>query len=242
MGAVKYYDEEENEEDYDAVSRFSTEYETFVGSEWTSVIKTNRNFWHVLLLSIVTGGLYLIYFFAVSGRDLNLIARKDGRKTTNFILIFILTIFLFGIIAAYPIYFFSFKDKGEDFLMTATQLQWMDFLVIFVTSIIAFTPLWIWLYNFTSRIDNELQRRKTSQRLPVYLFFWFALSIPQVANALNVICFLFRDYFPSVLLLRLSGGFFGSISVLSALYYIAKIIPAMNTLSRCTVYCNVEYQ
>jgi hypothetical protein len=61
-------------------------------------LKTNRNFIKFILLSLITGGIYSIYYFWAIGSDINTIAgRYDGRKTMNFCLNF----FLLGPITGY---------------------------------------------------------------------------------------------------------------------------------------------
>ena len=64
-------------------------------------IKTNRSLGMFLLLSIITLGIYSIYFFSKIGTDLNKIAsRYDGKKTMHFCLIaFLLTPVTLGIAA-----------------------------------------------------------------------------------------------------------------------------------------------
>lgn len=64
-------------------------------------IKTNRSLGMFILLSLITFGIYSIYFFSKVGTDLNKIAsRYDGKKTMHFCLItFLLTPITFGIAA-----------------------------------------------------------------------------------------------------------------------------------------------
>lgn len=49
-------------------------------------VKDNRSFWVYLLLSIVTCGLYSIYFWYVYVEDLNTIFYGDGEDSPNYIL------------------------------------------------------------------------------------------------------------------------------------------------------------
>ncbi|MDR0248065.1 MAG: DUF4234 domain-containing protein [Oscillospiraceae bacterium] len=62
-------------------------------------LKTNRGFIKIVLLSLVTLGIYgIVFFYGLSG-DINAIAsRYDGKKTMNFILVAILTPFTLGIL------------------------------------------------------------------------------------------------------------------------------------------------
>jgi hypothetical protein len=61
-------------------------------------LKTNRSFLKFILLSLITCGIYSIYYFWDVGSDMNTIAgRYDGRKTMNFCL----NLFLLGPITGY---------------------------------------------------------------------------------------------------------------------------------------------
>ena len=84
----------------------------YVGGERTSSgvipvdqIKTNRSLGMFILLSLITFGIYSIYFFSKVGTDLNKIAsRYDGKKTMHFCLItFLLAPITFGIAVLYGI-------------------------------------------------------------------------------------------------------------------------------------------
>ena len=50
-------------------------------------VKDNRSFWVYLLLSIVTCGLYSIYFWYVYVEDLNTIFYGDGEDSPNYIIV-----------------------------------------------------------------------------------------------------------------------------------------------------------
>lgn len=53
-------------------------------------LKTDRNMWILILLNIVTCGIYSIVFFSSLGEDLNTIAYRDGKKTMHYCLVFFL--------------------------------------------------------------------------------------------------------------------------------------------------------
>lgn len=54
-------------------------------------LNTNRNLGKVILFTIITFGIYSIFFYSGVGEDLNAIAsRYDGKKTMHFCLIFFL--------------------------------------------------------------------------------------------------------------------------------------------------------
>lgn len=78
-------------------------------------LKTNRSLGMFILLTIVTFGIYPIYFFSKIGTDLNKIAsRYDGKKTMHFCLVFfILTVLTFGI--ATLVWFHKMSERvGEE--------------------------------------------------------------------------------------------------------------------------------
>ena len=54
-------------------------------------VKDNRSFWVYLLLSIVTCGLYSIYFWYVYVEDLNTIFYGDGEDSPNYIIVLLLS-------------------------------------------------------------------------------------------------------------------------------------------------------
>lgn len=55
------------------------------------VLKTNRGFWKLFFLSLITFGIYSIVFYTSLGNDVNIIAsRNDGKRTMNYCLLFFL--------------------------------------------------------------------------------------------------------------------------------------------------------
>lgn len=62
-------------------------------------LQTNRKMWKLVLLSILTLGIYSIVFFMPFSYDLDKIAPKnDGTKTMNYIPAYILSLFTFSIV------------------------------------------------------------------------------------------------------------------------------------------------
>lgn len=61
------------------------------------MVKTDRNFWVVLLLTIVTCGIYGIIFWYNYTEDVNVVCRRDGKNTMNFIVTILLSIITCGI-------------------------------------------------------------------------------------------------------------------------------------------------
>ncbi len=64
-------------------------------------VKDNRSFWVYLLLSIVTCGLYSIYFWYVYVEDLNTIFYGDGEDSPNYIIVLLLSWVTCGIYGVY---------------------------------------------------------------------------------------------------------------------------------------------
>lgn len=48
------------------------------------MVKTDRSFWTVLLLSIITCGIYGIVFWYNYTEDVNVVCRRDGKKYDEF--------------------------------------------------------------------------------------------------------------------------------------------------------------
>ncbi len=64
------------------------------------MLKTNRSFWALFFLSIITFGIYAIVFWCKFTSDVNKTCAADGKKTMNYILAMLLGVVTFGI---YPI-------------------------------------------------------------------------------------------------------------------------------------------
>ena len=50
-------------------------------------MKTDRSLWKVILLNIITCGIYGIVFYTSIADDINEIARNDGKKTMHYCLL-----------------------------------------------------------------------------------------------------------------------------------------------------------
>ena len=62
-------------------------------------LPTNRNVWKLVILSILTLGLYSIFFFIPFSFDLDKIAPKsDHSKTTNYLVAYIVSLFTLNIV------------------------------------------------------------------------------------------------------------------------------------------------
>ena len=62
-------------------------------------LKTNRNMWKLVILNILTLGIYSIVFFIPFSFDLDKVAPKaDHSKTMNYVFAYILSLFTFSIV------------------------------------------------------------------------------------------------------------------------------------------------
>jgi len=62
-------------------------------------LQTNRNMWKLMILTVLTLGIYGIVFFLPFSYDLDKIApKRNGTKTMNFLFAYILSFFTFSIV------------------------------------------------------------------------------------------------------------------------------------------------
>lgn len=129
-----------------------------------------RNFWIYLLLTIITCGLYSIYFWYVYTEDINKICSGDGQESMNYILVLLLSIVTCGIYGFYwyykqgnrlqeaaPRYNLMFSESGT------TILLWL-ILGAFICGLGSFVGLYILITNlnrlaevYNQQIYNETQ-------------------------------------------------------------------------------------
>lgn len=65
-------------------------------------LATNRNMWKLMILNILTLGIYGVVFFMPFSFDLDKIApRRDGSKTMNYFLAYVLSFFTLNIVLTY---------------------------------------------------------------------------------------------------------------------------------------------
>ncbi len=62
-------------------------------------MKTDRSMWKLMLFSILTFGIYGVFFFVPLSMDIDKVApRRDGGKTMNFLFAYILSFFTLSIV------------------------------------------------------------------------------------------------------------------------------------------------
>ena len=78
-------------------------------------LKTNRSMWKLMILNILTLGIYSIVFFIPFSFDIDKVApRRDGNKTFNYLFAWLLSIFTFQIVIA--AWFYIITRRVEDAL------------------------------------------------------------------------------------------------------------------------------
>lgn len=65
-----------------------------------NTVKTDRNMWIVILLNMVTCGIYSLFYWKKVEEDVNVMCAGDGKETQNYWIVFLLGMVTFGI---YPI-------------------------------------------------------------------------------------------------------------------------------------------
>lgn len=63
-----------------------------------------RSLWTYILLTIITCGIYSLYFFYRYTQDLNAVCQGDGQESPNYILVFLLSLITCGIYRYYWLY------------------------------------------------------------------------------------------------------------------------------------------
>lgn len=68
------------------------------------MLKTNRNMWVLILLSLVTCGIYPLFYWAGVGEDVNKMCAADGKTTQNFWIAWLLGLITAGVFQLVWIY------------------------------------------------------------------------------------------------------------------------------------------
>jgi len=80
-----------------------------------SKLPTDRSMWKLMLLSILTLGLYNIFFFIPFSFDIDKVAPKEDRsKTVNFLFAYVLALFTFAIVL--DVWHYSIASRVEEAL------------------------------------------------------------------------------------------------------------------------------
>ena len=125
-------------------------------------LSTNRSLVKLILLSIITLGIYFLIFHYRISRDINSIAsRYDGKKTMNFlwfILIMGLPVFVIGVIAG---------------IAELTTEQPVDMGWTYLISALFAIPVYVWYHRISNRVGAELSRRGISHNFNASTYWTF---------------------------------------------------------------------
>ena len=78
-------------------------------------LQTNRKMWKLMLFSVLTLGLYAIFFFIPFSFDIDKVApRRDGERTMNYLWAHILALFTFSIVV--DVWHFLIAQRIEEAL------------------------------------------------------------------------------------------------------------------------------
>ena len=231
-----------NDDNYKAISVFATEYDSGVSVEYTSSIKSNRSLLKLIVLSILTCGVYALYFCYMCGRDINLIAMNDGRKTANFILVFIFSLLMLGAVGFFPIYYYVSNGGELSFVSNTGFDKIFRFFMLVGLLALMLVPQLIWFHNFSLRVDCELQKRKTPYRLPTVIFWIFACIVPVFFYLCCIAVFILSDMIEAKWIISSVYAFCGVAASVSLIIYFGFVVFTMNALAQCAIYKNVEYR
>lgn len=131
-----------------------------------------KNFWMYVFLTLITCGLYSIYFWYVTVEDLNIMFAGDGEETPNYIIVMLLSFVTCGIYFYIWLYKMSNRLQISGMRMYQQEIQesgttillWM-LLGSIVCGIGAFVAYYFIFINF-NKVAAEYNRRLYSNRIP----------------------------------------------------------------------------
>ena len=184
-------------------------------------LNEERSFLKYFLLSVITLGIYSLFYFASIGRDVNDIAsRYDGKKTMN---VFFLAVPLIIVLALTTVLIIiTPEDPIIMDSMEAAKLMviGLSLIALGLALIVLSICLFVWTYRLTKRIGNELLRRNLDYKFGVK-DFWL-LDI--------LACFFFL--IASELTEGLLSWLLWSLSFVGPFIYTYKLTVSMNELAK----------
>lgn len=118
------------------------------------MLTTDRNFWLVLLLSIVTFGIYPLYLISCFAAETNQACNGDGRSTNGLLAYIGLNIITFGIYSIFWSY--NWIDRCNNFLMANGQRTHISGVNYILSVFFGYLTLGIWpLYNYAMMIKTQ---------------------------------------------------------------------------------------
>ena len=90
-------------------------YEHEEGAYTPAKLKTNRSMWKLMILNVLTLGIYSVLFFIPFSFDLDKIApKRDRSKTMNYLFAYLLSLFTFSIVIM--VWHYQIAQRVEDAL------------------------------------------------------------------------------------------------------------------------------
>jgi hypothetical protein len=126
-------------------------------------LNDNRGLLKYLLLSIITIGIYPLYFFHVAAKEINIACKEDGGNTFGFLVTFLLGLVTGGLF--YLVWYVLLVSRMNDFLGTKGKEQRVSVLgfllwdtigvLILVGPFIAFYQMLHTMNDCTSLYNNK---------------------------------------------------------------------------------------
>ena len=185
-------------------------------------LKTNRSLIKFILFSIITLGIYVLVFHHGISRDTNTIAsRYDGKKTFNYVIMFLLIIVGSVAIALAAVDWGFVILSGGMIAYRSSAAEALSALSTFFFAL----PLYVWYHRVTGRIGAELSRRGINNDFSTPTYWKFYGAPAMTLLLLNTITTVAGVHIPI-----LFWGGSGVIIILSFVYF-HKLCVAFNQLA-----------
>ena len=188
------------------------------------VLNEERSFMKYVLLSIVTLGIYSIFFYASVGRDINTIATKyDLKRTMNYYAIAVPLVALSFLLAVIGV--LTVPTDSELMNMSSQDAfsfqVWMVVMLGFIIAVLVFVVCsFVWLYRVNKRIGNMLKFRQLDYEFGVKDFWLWYMFVPILFSI------------PAEFVSGLPSFMLYALSFVGPGVYAFKLIKSMNMLSQ----------
>ncbi len=136
-------------------------------------LQTNRSMWKLMILNILTLGIYSIIFFIPFSFDLDKISpKKDLTKTMNYVVAFVLSMFTFSIVLT--IWHYQIADRIDETLTERDVPYEFDtgtfWIWYFLGSLLFFVGPFVYMYKLCKAMNllcenyNEEAEKKAATR------------------------------------------------------------------------------
>ncbi len=154
-----------------------------------------RNFWAYFVLSLLTFGIYALFFFYGFIKDINKVCDGDGKKSPNFIVVLLLCIITFGIYGIYwwyvqgdrlyniaPKYHVQIREQGGSILL------WLILGMTIMPGLGTFVALYIMFDNMNTiaKVYNGDVSEYNPQKINHPHLVRNALIVYGIALAINI--------------------------------------------------------